>query len=334
MANEIGFDTAAWMVDGARIPGDLSRVLAYAATGGAEGVVSPGDCRVHELVVPGGQIEIDPGALIVLNRSAGVRNQSYVANARNRTLLDVGPTGSSGGRSDLVVLRLRDPQFKDWGTGDVPPEDLPTWQYAEPIIIPNVPPTTTAFQQLALDYSGYALARLDIPAETGTITDAMVKNLREVANPQRLRYQDRFDQAIDGETTDGSVEVFYKFPANIPDYAVRVPDWATQAYISANITGLQILNAANLLTAHLIVSLTGGTPSQRVITKVTKVNENIAGERNSYVLGSKVDIPVQMRGALAQVRHEFRKVFNSTAAFRADHDTQIQYDIEFLGAAV
>lgn len=184
MADVNGFDPAAYSIDGARIASDLMRVQTYAGTSGAEGIVSPGDLKVHQLAQAGPQVAIDPGAGIVLGRSAGQRNQSYVVNGRLESRVDITPTGSAGGRSDLIIVRVEDPQFSPWDA--LPEADAPDHQYVNPIVIENVPSNTQSFAQLGEDYSALAVARLDIPANTAAITDDMIKPLRHLAQPRSL----------------------------------------------------------------------------------------------------------------------------------------------------
>lgn len=181
MANVNSFNSAAWSIDGARHPGELLRAFAYAATGGREGIVVSSDCRVAPLGEPGPQVTAAAGALSMRNRSAGAVDQSYIAFNRALSYLDVAPTGGSA-RSDLVIVRAKDPQYSPWKS-IVGTEDPATFQYVEPLIIQNVPVTTTSAAQLNLGYSAYALARLDIPAGTTNIDVNMIKDLRTLIQP-------------------------------------------------------------------------------------------------------------------------------------------------------
>lgn len=225
MANVYGFDPVAWAVDGGRHGGELLRVLAYAATSGSEGIISLGDCKVHELGNPGPVVAIDPGALLIRNRAANVRNQTYVANGRTETRLDVRRTDATP-RSDLVIVRIEDPQYAGWTQPS--PAAAPTYQYTKPFIIENVPSNTTDVRQLNLGYAAYALARIDLPAGTTNVTDAMIKNLRQVANP-RSRTVFAVLRPNPGETAlddvrDGQYHWFpvIRHPLDVPEWAARV----------------------------------------------------------------------------------------------------------------
>lgn len=330
MADEIGFKSAAWSIDGARIDSALMRLLAYASTGGAEGIVAPGDCLVHQLAVPGTQIEIDTGALLILNRSANVKNQTYVADGSGVTRLDVQATTASGGRSDLVIVRLEDPEHGDWG--DIPPGEEPDWQYVRPIILQNVPASTTSFDQLGLTYSAYALARIDIPASTGTITNAHITDLRKVARPRRETFRERYDASSGTDfSTSAILAPWEKFPATVPAVNILVPTWATKVNLSAWLTGM--MNVDGNLGAYLRLALIGGVPSQTIITKVTYINEQTpSSERLNYLVGSTIDVPAAMRGRTCVLQPQFQKRAGA-GRLRSDPDAQFVVDVEFIGAA-
>lgn len=181
MANINSFDPVALSIDGGRHTGSLLRLLAYAAVGGNEGVVTAVDCKVHALNAGAGPaVEIDAGGVVIRNRFANVLNQSYVANNRAISRLDVTASGA-GGRSDLVIVKLKDPQYQ--GSGIVGTDDPATFQYVDPIIIENVPAGTKDAAALNLGYPAYALARIDLLPNTTNVTNGMIVNLRQPVNP-------------------------------------------------------------------------------------------------------------------------------------------------------
>src|SRR5699024_12553668 len=83
---------------------------------------------------------------------------------------------------------------------------------------------------LGLTYPAIALARVKLPASTGTVTSAMITDLRSVALPRVQRHL--FTHNLSVEETDGInpppgeemgeawPNVFWSFP--IPDWAARV----------------------------------------------------------------------------------------------------------------
>lgn len=336
MADEIGFDSAAWSIDGARIDSELMRVLSYAALGGSEGIITPGDCRVHELDVPGDQIVIDPGALGILNRNGD--NQMYVANARRLTKLDIAPTDSAGGRSDLVVVRMDDPDYP--GGPVVPAEDAPTFQYARPFILQNVPPTTTLLSQIGgVAYSGYALARIDIPASTGTITDGLITNLRKVANPRRERFSERYNIAYSPNDM-GSGGIWVRYP-DVPQTPLDIPEWATEMFIRVDVDGIMARDAALAGWWQVWVgpnnpNLEGGAgvPAGFITTREVYYNQQIFGDSSEhFLITDKIDIPPEMRGTRQWLTTNVKRG-GGTGFWRSTAATYVTADVEFQETAV
>lgn len=335
MADEIGFDSAAWSIDGARIDSELMRVLSYASIGGAEGIITPGDCRVHQLDVPGPQVVIDTGALGVLNRNAD--NQAYIANARRLSKLDVTATDSSGGRSDLVVVRMDDPGYP--GGPIVPEEDAPAYQYVKPVVLQNVPPTTDRFEQLGLPYSGYALARIDIPASTATITDGLIKNLRKVANPRRERVSERYNITY-APNDMNSTNVWARYP-DVPQTPLDIPEWATEMFVRVDVTGIMSINAGH--SGHWSVfigpydqlrEIGGAIPPGVKPTQAVYYNQQTWGDATeSFILTDRIDIPTEMRGTRQWLTTNVIRG-DGVGFWRSNIATHVVADVEFLETAV
>lgn len=176
-----------WAVNNSLTSPEVGRLLAYSATNGAEGIVNIADLRVDALPVPGAMVRVQPGAALILNRSTSGAAQTYAARNGVAEDVEVAATGSSGGRSDLVVAQIEDPFVagEQWQE----PEDPKVGPYAFSRVIPNVPAGTTRLQDVP-GYSGRSavtLARVDIPASTATITPGMITDLRKVANPRSQR---------------------------------------------------------------------------------------------------------------------------------------------------
>lgn len=237
MANSYGFDPVAWSIDGGRHRGELLRVLAYAATAGSEGIVSPADCKVHQLGVPGSQVAMDAGALLIRNRSANVRNQTYVANGRVETRLDVTPTPAGAARSDAVMVRIEDPQYAGFEKPAAGQEA--DWQYVKPFILENVGSGITNATQLNLGYPAVMLARLDLPANTSVVTNSMIKDMRKIAQPRRERRVSSW-RVGDGvaerlDIVDVNLRLFPSMQQLVP-----CPEWATQIKMIVNVGNLLV----------------------------------------------------------------------------------------------
>lgn len=228
-----------WFVGGGKAvhSAEVARGMVFAASGGVEGVIGGKDLRVRELVVPSGSIRVMDGACLIINRSVGGENQTYAGLNLGGEEIPVTPTGSGSGRSDLVVARVEDPQYAPW---DVP-EDEEYGPYIFTRIIEDVPDDTETAAEIDDTYSWIALARIDIPASTATITNAMIKNLRKVARPQQQRYLlTATPEAIDELDAVG---VWTDWPVDA-SFPVTVPVWANKARIVAVVSGAY-LNTGN-----------------------------------------------------------------------------------------
>lgn len=208
---------------------EVVRQAMYDATGGAEGISSTSAYLVQAQATPNGSVRVAPGGATLLNRYPGGAGQSYTG-VRNisQTSVTVTPTGSAGGRTDAVILRVYDPQFEGQ-----PPADPNDFQYTRLATV-TAPAGITRIEQLGLAYPAILLARITIPANTGTITSGMIKDLRELANPQRsevLRARPLI--TADAETLTSGNPAGEWFPNAGGEQRIVVPVWATRALIEA-----------------------------------------------------------------------------------------------------
>lgn len=229
------WSTVPFFVDGAVHPAEIMRLLAFAATGGKEGVVSPGDCKVVPLATPGAGVQVSVGAVIVLNRATSGQQQTYMAKNPTSDTVGVTASGSGAGKSDLVVAMIEDPNMPGNSKYAANVTDPKTGPYVWTRIVPNVPAGTTRLQDVPgheLE-SGIALARIDFPASTGTVTAAMITDLRKLALARSET------QNIIGTPTDDQVTLstttWSAFPKNKLS-GIVVPDWATHAVIRVDTT--------------------------------------------------------------------------------------------------
>ena len=227
------WDPVPWSVGGgAEHSPDLLRLLAYALSLD-EGVVGGSNAKVTALTVPAGQVNISPGAAVLLNRYLGTTGgqQAYVGRLGSTDTVAISPTAGSA-RSDLVVVRVKDPQYEG-----AAPANPNAFQYIYTTVIPGVPAGTTSAAQLNLGYPAIALARIDIPASTGAITNAMITDLRELVRgrSERQRYV-IYPVSADQVDPTATAAVPDAWP-NVATRNIKVPAWATKASLRADIAG-------------------------------------------------------------------------------------------------
>jgi hypothetical protein len=313
MATVNGFDPAALSIDGARHPGEIWRVGLYASTSGDEGVVEGVDCRVTQLSTPGGGVAISAGAVLVRNRSASVRNQTYAANGRVGSTVDVTATGASG-RSDLVVIRIKDPQYSPWQA-----LSGPTTQYVEPFVIQNVPAGTETAASLNLGYSAVALARLDIPANTTIITNTMIKDVRKLPRPRRERH---VMVQLPGVTSTSPAPGGSAQFTNLNN-GIAIPSWASEVKIIVLAGQLQYTGA---MTGRLRAEL------GPLITQESGLASDSGPFRTTVVMAGEVAIPANLRGTTQNIRLTATGV-SGAGRLISDQWTTLVIDTEFVEKA-
>lgn len=323
------WDPVPWFVGGgAQHSPEVARVFAYAATSGAEGIVGTTDLRTRALAVPGTAVRVAPGAALINENTSGAPQQTYVARLPLEDTLEIPATGSEGGRSDLIVARVEDPFVPGASWQD--PADPAAGPYVFTRRIPNVSATTKTVAELDLGYSAIALARIDIPASTGTITDEMITDLRKVAFPRRERIL-RAGQLTASTTDplDADVEEAWPNPS-VMDWYVDIPEWATEANIVMTWGGVAYSgNFLGWVWARLTDSgIDVDSPKTRVNTDFIT-----AEARHTITVAANVPIPKSLRGR-DRVRLVGRGNRTSGSGYlELDGGSVMWADVEFLMGA-
>jgi hypothetical protein len=249
------FNKAAWAIDGARTSAALARTEAYANSGGRSGIVRPMDLRVQPLAVPGNGLRITSGSAVILNHYLSTPDESYVVvNPSTHTVPSASmPAAIPSVGYYLVCAVVGDPEFNQSGHPYMPstpiPEELAAdYEYVRIVIVP-CSAGTTSFEQLGLNYPAYALARLEIPSNTTTITSGMIVNLRTLARA-------RTERTLMDVATPGGVQLTTGTPMVFPGpvTSLYVPPWATHADMIVTVSGVM---AAGETQGYLWVSLNG-----------------------------------------------------------------------------
>lgn len=232
----MALDPVPWMVSNAKHSADIGRNVAYAATNGANGVIRVSDLKVTALPVPGASVRVLPGAAAMLNRYPGAIGQSYVM--RNATSTDVAipATGSSGGATRYIIARVRDPQYNDPAPADV---QLGPYTFLEYVGSIN-----------NLQYPHVVLAKIVQPANTATITNAMITDMREVANPRIITVErPNATVASEAEGLRATGPNGEWFPNGGGEQSIDIPEWATRMQIRADWISMRMAagNAAGKL---------------------------------------------------------------------------------------
>ncbi|WIC90167.1 minor tail protein [Arthrobacter phage VroomVroom] len=229
----MALDNVPWFIGGgAEHSPAVARLLGYAATQGATGIIQPSDLIVRALAVPGTAVRIGPGAATLYNRYPGATSQSYLVRNISDTNVEIPATGSGSGATRYIIIRVTDPQY-----GGQVPADVLNGPYVEAVQVSSI---------TNLPYPFVPLAKIVQPASTGTITQAMITDLREVANPREKSIV-RPNAIVASDTglslgatgVDGEV-----FPNAGGTQTIDIPDWATRVQIRAEWLGVRLPSSA------------------------------------------------------------------------------------------
>ncbi|MGW1625793.1 hypothetical protein [Streptomyces sp. NPDC002172] len=284
---------------------DLSR--------GSQGVTEGDDLKVKQLSTPGAGVRVIDGSAVILGAytSQGAYTQYNVGDAS----VAVAPTGATA-RSDLIVLRVEDPEYE--GTRD-PATDEIGYFY----VVSNVSATATTSPS---GMTAVPLARVDLPANTAVITDSMITDLRQVANPRRDRkLYTSFPSTL--STLTYSDNKWHTWPT-AAKWTIPVPSWATTAKIVTTVAGLRLTRAD--VYAHM----------QQVFGTVqgqdTAIDDDQGSgtRRNTIVIADSVTIPASLRGTSQSLYLQTYMSKAETGDLSVDAATSIVADIEFTEGVV
>lgn len=320
----MALDNTPWFVGGgAEHSPEVARSLAYAATNGAEGIAGISDLKVQAQAVPNGTVRVITGGALLLNRYAGGSGQTYALRNATATDVTVTPTGSGGGRTDLVVARVLDPQYEG-----APPSDPLTFQYSRIAIIQGVPAATMTAKELNLGYPAIALAKITLPASTGTVTAAMITDLRRVAQPRRERAMLTIFPSTNVAMPTAGYASWPITSAQRP--VVAVPDWATRVDIVAHVSGVKFtkVSAVDSL-AGVRTGFGSSLPAQNGI--IIQDAEDSGGRYHYTWIGTHL-VDASMRGTDQFINLQAVRS-GGTGLWVADYQTSIVIDWEFSEGA-
>lgn len=309
-----------WLVEnGAQVGAEVGRVLANVATRDSQGIALPGDCKITATATASGQVQMAAGGLVVRNQQQA--GESYITAARGTTLVSVDPTAGSS-RSDLVVVRVKDPDFSPWQTSDVP--DSVNGPYSEPYVIKGVSPTTTKASDV-VTYSAVELARIDVPANTTNITNSMIHDLRSLVMPRSQR-------TVRGVNNDEQHTFFYAdtnwhtWPLSA-SFSVFIPPWATHLVYSVALgTIVPLYMNSSATTGFLRLNVGDGAIVGDSIQWEVDAQNSI--NPINILNADEYPIPANLRGTTVSVWMEGRRV-TGTSQIQWNPASSLAMDLNF-----
>lgn len=304
-------------IEGVKHSGEIVRQALHDSTGGGEGVSSPESLKVTSSPAADGNVRIAPGGAILLSRYSGASGQSYACRNASETTLAVPPTGSTGGRTDLVVLRVLDPQYE----GQLP-VDINVFDYTRLELIQGVSATIKYAWQLNLTYPAIALARITRPLNKTIVENGDITNLRDLAQPKSFRKLFNINP-----TTNHPIPTGYSswpiLSAQRP--TLFIPPWATTLKIVGHYGGIEYQGSA--LSVAGIRTGFGSEASENGI-----IVERTPG-RCHYTVSGTHAIPSNVRGTDQLINVQAMRT-SGTGVWEADYQSQIVLDCELTETTV
>ncbi|MGA5670084.1 hypothetical protein ACPCTG_31960 [Streptomyces pseudogriseolus] len=275
---------------------------------GNQGVTEGDDLKVTALATPGAGVQVADGSAVIAGKVSPVQGFYNAYNIGSSTV-NIAATGGVG-RSDMLVLRVEDPEYE--GTRDPETDEIVFFE-----VISNVSSSAT---QVPAGYSAIPLARIDIPASTATITNAMITDLRKIANPRRDR---RLYSAYPVATSNLPKTAGYKdWPADA-QWSVPIPAWAGRANIIVTMAGVTMNTGAVWVNMQTVIGSRAGQDSV--------IDDNQTGVRRSTeVIADTFVMPSAMRGTTQTLKVQVSPNLPMNGNLAVNNGTSIVADVEFV----
>jgi len=297
------------LTNGATHSAQTFRMMIRDVARGSEGVTEGNDLKVTPLTVPAGGVLVGDGSGIIRGRAVPWQGH-YTAYNIGTEQVPIAPTGASP-RTDMVVLRVLDPEYE----GNRNPATDPVVFFD---VVSGVSSTATA---PPAGYSAIPLARVSLPANTGTVTAAMITDLRRIANPRRERsLYPSFPNA--SSVLAYSDNKWHVWPS-AAGWNVAVPPWATTAKIMLTMAGLRLTKADVFAQMRQYL---GTDVGQATVIDDDQGNNT---RRNTIVLGDTIAISPAARGTTQRLYVETYMYKAPTGDLGVDSGTSIFADVEF-----
>ncbi|WP_399559461.1 hypothetical protein [Streptomyces chartreusis] len=299
------------LTNGATHSAQQFRMLVRDLANGAEGITQGDDLKVTERGTPGGGVVVGDGSAVVRGR-ANTFQGSYAACNIGAVDVPIAATGGSA-RSDMVILRIEDPEYE--GTLDPETDEIAYFD-----VISNVSSSATTIPD---SRTAIPLARIDIPSSTSTITNAMITDLRQVANPRRRRSV--FTQSPSSISTGIGSSTSYSYFSTAAGVNVAVPDWATKVIVKIDVSPIRY-DLGNFW------GRIGATYGSSLATQDITLDDNqgSGARRIPAIIADTLTVPSAYRGTTQLLRVRASGLDAGQAGrIYVDSGTTFAYDVQF-----
>lgn len=298
------------LINGASHPAQQFRLLVADLARDNEGITRGTDLKVTQLGTPGGSVQVATGTAVVRGRVNAFQGSYACANTSSSTV-SISPTAGAG-RSDMLILRVEDPEHEgsiDPATGNV--------CYFQ--VISNVASNATTIPD---GRTGIPLARIDIPASTATITNAMIVDIRQIANPRTERKLWTQAPASLSTVITGTAGT-YSYFSTAAGWNIPIPAWASVAKIRLDIGGLR-------LTTGAVFGDASATFGASLSMQAVNIDDNQSTTRRiTHLNADTLTIPDAYRGTTQVLRARARGVAGNAGGISVDTASVLIADVAF-----
>ncbi|MEW1700363.1 hypothetical protein [Streptomyces sp. NPDC091278] len=297
------------LTHGGTHPARAFRMMVRDLARGQQGVTEGNDLRVRQLPTAGPGVLVGDGSAVV--RGAEWAQGSYTQYNVGDTNVPIVPGGAND-RHDLLLLRIEDPEYD--GNRNPAEDDVGYFH-----VIPGVSATTTT---APAGMTAIPLARIAVPANTYQITDGMITDLRQIANPRRER---SLATAYPASLTELRYQdgVWRNWPPQA-SWQVAVPPWATQMRAVVTIAGLRMDRANVYATMQVAFGALLGDDT------VLDDDQGPGRRRTTAVIAHTLSVPSSMRGTTQTMRLQTMIGKTESGDLSVDGGTSIVADVEWV----
>lgn len=301
------------LTNGARHPAQQFRMMIRDLARGAEGITEGDDLKVTQRTTPGGGVVIGDGSGVIQGRANPFQGHYSICNV-GAVDQPIAATGASP-RSDLLIIRVEDPEYE----GSLNPA---VDQIVYPQIIPNVSSSATTIPD---GRTGITLARIDIPANTSTITNAMITDLRRIANPRRERSLLIQTPTALSANIGGTSGTWTNF-STAPGWNIPIPVWASRVVFSLSIGQIRYN------TAYFYGAVRATFGGALTVQSVMLDDNQSSVRRSTVVFGDTLTLPDSYRGTTQTLRYQACGYAGNNGFVGVDVVSTLIADVEFTEA--
>lgn len=306
---------AVWAADGKfSMPTEIARLVPWLAAGGQTGIVGPESLRVTPAPTPGSSVRIRPGVFVIAATpehqtiQTGYTSapwQSYMRALFQTQTVTINSTGTSGPRIDVVGIEIVDPTIENTAEGmsDAAWLDHQFWRVRVIEGANQGQSRPHHFASLARPF--LPLARINIPANTGTITQAMITDLRFMAveREKTVEFMEPANTGSSNLTLGQSQTDWYSFPEIL---GITVPQWATHVTLKGTLTSFRVAGSGTASGAARL-QFTADTGWQS--TQETSIREDGSFLQSNLHVGGRFSLDYDARntGRDGRVRLQVRR---------------------------